>query len=72
MNVKVVKRHNHANDEAHRFEHDGFLIGSTWMDCGEVVQIVGEGMAGMPEVQLDNGSTYYANPLALVPYQSLQ
>lgn len=49
----------------YRFEHAGFGLGSKWVDAGQVVEVVGEGIAGMPEVRRDDGFTYYADPQAL-------
>lgn len=71
--VTIENRNAHAGGKAYRYSHEGFLAGSTWIDedDGSVVRIVdGQGMAGMPEVALDDGSTYYANPLSLTPYNT--
>lgn len=72
MNINIEHRKTIPTDEGIRFNHNGFLTGSTWIDTdiGETVQIAGEGIAGMPEVALDNGDTYYCNPLSLIPYDA--
>ncbi len=70
-NVKIEERNSFPGDKAYRFNHDGYLIGSTWIDeFGRVVQVIGDGMAGMVEVKLDDGYSYLANPTLLTPYQS--
>ena len=67
----LEKRNAHSKDEAFRFNHDGFLIGSTHIDeFGTVVQVVGVGIAGMAEVKRDNGDTYFADPSKLMPYET--
>lgn len=73
MKVTIEKRNANSKDKAYRYKHDGFLPGSTWIDSdeGKVVTIIdGQGMAGMPEVSFDDGTTYYANPLSLTPYNT--
>ena len=68
MNIETQK-----SGHKTRFNHDGFLVGSTWVDSstGKTVQVVdGQGVAGMPEVKQDDGFTYYADPRALQPYST--
>lgn len=50
-----------------RFENsEPFKIGDKYLnDFGEVVEIVGIGLAGMPEVKLPSGMTCLESPLNL-------
>lgn len=52
-----------------RFEHKGFGVGTAWIHAptSERVEVVGEGMAGMPEVRFADGHTIYAFPQDLRP-----
>ena len=65
IDTVIIKHRNaYASDEAVRFEHCGFEIGKLYYekDAGCVVTVVGEGVAGMPEVITFDDATYYAYP----------
>jgi len=67
-NVTIEYANRHPGDKAYRYNHDGFEVGSKWLDLdeGEVVTIVGPGMAGMPECECSDGrGTYLAYPQRL-------
>jgi hypothetical protein len=51
-----------------RFAHD-ITVGSRWRHAptGEEVEVVDDGMAGMPEVQFVDGHTILAYPRDLLP-----
>lgn len=58
------------NDKgAVRYEHDGINVGTSWLHKpkGEIVEVVGDGMAGMPEVKFEDGHTIFAYPQDLIP-----
>ena len=42
-------------------------VGKFFMHIGRRVKVVGPGMAGMPEVELEDGSTEFAFPHELKP-----
>ncbi len=52
-----------------RFEHDAFKVGTRCLHAGtgEEVEVVGDGMAGMPEVKFADGHTIFAFPQDLKP-----
>ena len=52
-----------------RFEHEGFKVGTRCLHAGtgEEVEVVDDGMAGMPEVKFADGHTIYAMPHDLKP-----
>ena len=51
-----------------RFIHDAQLpIGQYFMHHGEKVKLIGPGMAGMPEVEMADGFSFYAMPHDLKP-----
>lgn len=50
-----------------RFNHlEPIPVGKHFMHLGHRVKLVGEGMAGMPEVQNEDGSTVLAMPRDLI------
>jgi len=53
-----------------RFKHDEPLkLGTYYTYMGERVKLVGPGMAGMPEVEFEDGHTCFAFPHDLKEHQ---
>ena len=52
-----------------RYEHNAFTVGTRWLHkpTACVVEVVDEGMAGMPEVKFEDGHTIYSYPQDLMP-----
>ena len=52
-----------------RFDHDAFKVGTRCLHAGtgEEVEVVDDGMAGMPEVKFADGHTIFAFPQDLKP-----
>jgi len=51
-----------------RYEHEAFKAGTRWVHkpTACLVEVVDEGMAGMPEVKFEDGHTIYAFPQDLI------
>jgi hypothetical protein len=47
--------------------HEPLPVGKYFLHLGEKVKLIGPGMAGMPEVESEDGSTNYAFPHDLTP-----
>jgi hypothetical protein len=58
----------HGPDRGARDEASVRLsIGSQWRnEFGDLVHVVGPGIAGCPEVEMPDGTTYYEDPQRLV------
>jgi hypothetical protein len=60
----------HNSKGGFRFNHSEPLpIGKYFKHLGERVKLIGSGMAGMPEVESEDGSTCFAFPHDLSEWQ---